>query len=77
MRAFDTDWVPEEEDLWGQVPDEYWEFYRPTLRTRIAYQLRRPLTHLACAYEDRLAIRGYHPGDLNRMQRWLLDQVPF
>ena len=77
MRAFDTDWVPEEESLWDEVPDAYWKFLRPTIRTRIADRLRRPLTHLACAYENRLAIRGYKHADLNRMQRWLLNQVPF
>lgn len=77
MRALNGDWGPWEEDLWGEVRDDYWKFYRPTLRTRIAYNLRRPLISIAIWYERRLTTDGYIPRKLNRMQRWLLDQVPF
>lgn len=79
MRGFDDDWVPEECHLWDDIPDAYYEFLGyPSRRNPLKRVLwDTPLISLAIWYERRLTVDGYIPRKLNRMQRWLLDKVPF
>lgn len=77
--AFDTDWTPEEEHLWHDVPDAYYEFLGyPSKRNPLKRVLwDTPLMNLAVWYENRLVTKGRLPGEFNRAQHWLLDKVPF